>query len=156
MKMTKLLIVLSVCSMAMLVVNSAQAAKKPDKARMGKAMSKMVMQNMSEMTFQQEQPGISQANLWGDPSKAGYGMMKKYSAGTMLPYHSHSKFIRAVVLSGNLMVQVEGAAEKKMRMGSYIFLPGGTKHMMKCEAGADCIVFETQDGKYDMMMAASH
>ena len=92
------------------------------------------------------------APLWGDPSKGAYGALKKVTAGTEFGWHTHTSDQKVVAVSGAFDFQLEGDAEPKvLEPGSYVFLPGGTKHKTTCRAGADCVFFEEQPGKSDLV-----
>jgi len=97
--------------------------------------------------------GLSVAVLWGDPTKGAYGALKKVSAGTDFGWHTHSSEQKVVAISGTFDFQVEGQDAKELSSGSYVFLPGGVKHLAKCRAGSDCVYFEEQPGKSDYVPA---
>ena len=97
--------------------------------------------------------GASIAPLWGDPTKGAYGALKKVAGGTDLGWHTHSSDQRVVAISGTFDFTVEGQEPKELTAGSYVFVPGGVKHLSKCRAGADCSWFEEQPGKMDMIPA---
>lgn len=91
------------------------------------------------------------APLWGDPSKGAYGALKKVAAGTEFGWHTHTADQKVVAVSGTFDFQLEGQDAKELVAGSYVFLPGGTKHKTACKAGADCVFFEEQPGKADLV-----
>ena len=91
------------------------------------------------------------APLWGDPSKGAYGALKKVAAGTEFGWHTHTADQKVVSVSGTFDFQLEGGETKELVPGSYVFLPGGTKHKTACKAGADCVYFEEQPGKSDLV-----
>ena len=97
--------------------------------------------------------GASMAPLWGDPNKGAYGALKKVAGGTDLGWHTHSSDQRVVAISGTFDFTIEGGEQKELTPGSYVFVPGGVKHLSKCRAGADCVWFEEQPGKMDMIPA---
>lgn len=96
-------------------------------------------------------PGASMATLWGDPSKGAYAALKKAPAGTDFGWHTHSNDQKVVAVGGTFEFEVEGQDAKELAPGSYIFLPGKTKHKTACKAGADCVWFEEQPGKADFV-----
>ena len=96
--------------------------------------------------------GVWVAPLWGDPSKGAYGALKKTAAGTSFGWHTHSADQKVVAVAGTFDFQLEGdAAPKQLPPGSYVFVPAGTKHKTGCRPGADCVYFEEQPGKSDMV-----
>jgi mannose-6-phosphate isomerase-like protein (cupin superfamily) len=97
--------------------------------------------------------GSAIAPLWGDPNKGAYGALKKVAAGTDLGWHTHTSEQRVISVSGTIDFTLEGQEMKSLTPGSYVFVPGGTKHKAVCQAGADCIWFEEQPGKTDWIPA---
>ena len=97
--------------------------------------------------------GMWIAPLWGDPSKGAYGALKKVAAGMDFGWHTHTADQKVVAISGAFDFQVEGQEAKVLVPGSYVFLPGGTKHHSACKAGSDCVYFEEQPGKSDFVPA---
>lgn len=95
--------------------------------------------------------GLWIAPLWGDPSKGAYGALKKVPAGTDLGWHTHTSDQKVVAVSGTIHFTLEGGSPVELTSGSYVFLPGGTKHHSACKAGVDCVFFEEQPGKSDLV-----
>lgn len=97
--------------------------------------------------------GMSIAPLWGDPSKGAYGALKKVAGGTAFGWHTHTNAQKVVSISGTIEFTLEGGEPKELTAGSYVSLPAKTKHHTVCKAGADCIFFEEQPGKSDLIPA---
>ena len=98
--------------------------------------------------------GAQVANVKGDAFKGAYSAFAKIPAGQVHPLHTHSSDVTAVVVSGTFTVTPEGGAEKKLGPGSYFMVPGGTKHLSGCAAGAPCVVFQMGPAKFDMKPVA--
>ena len=98
-------------------------------------------------------PGLSIAPLWGDPMKGAYGALKKVAGGTALGWHTHTHAQKVVSISGTIEFTLEGGEMKELGAGSYVYLPAKAKHHTVCRAGADCIFFEEQPGKTDLIPA---
>src|SRR5262245_35922979 len=96
--------------------------------------------------------GAQQSPLWGDPTKGAHGILYKWPAGTKVPEHTHTYSDRGVVVSGTLILAVEGAAPKKLPPGSYFSMPGGTKHATSVDDGAPCVFFLEREGPFDVHM----
>lgn len=101
-----------------------------------------------------EMKGTQQAVLWGNPKMGAYGSLDKWPGGTETPVHTHTLAIKAVILAGTLVITPDGGAAKELPAGSYVMIPGGMKHATTCKAGADCVFFGEQAGKFDMKPAA--
>jgi len=97
--------------------------------------------------------GAQQAVLWGDPSKESYGALKKVPAGAVLPPHTHSSLTRFVVLGGTLSFSLGSAPARVLGPQAYGSIPGGVRHSATCQAGADCVYFETSPAAYDFRPA---
>lgn len=54
------------------------------------------------------------------------------------------------MVSGSIVLAMEGGAAKEMGSGSYAFIPGGAKHRAECKAGAECVYFEEGLGASDI------
>ena len=112
-----------------------------------KAPRKETVKMADAMQFKEIAPGVTQAVLWGNPTKGAYGAITKIAAGTKLPLHTHASDIKIVVLSGAYVYEADGAVQK-IGAGSYILVPGGKQH--KSGADEDTAFFETSMGKFTM------
>lgn len=115
---------------------------------------KLMVPAEMQWTTAPDNPGISIAVLWGDPAKGGYGALHRWLGGTKLDLHSHTHDVKAIIVSGTLRITLEGKEPKDLVAGSYLFEPGGVKHVSECVAGADCVFFVDQHGPFDSKMAA--
>lgn len=97
--------------------------------------------------------GMAIAPLWGDPNKGAYGALKKVPGGTALGWHTHTNAQKVVSVSGTIEFTLDGGEMKELTAGSYVYLPAKMKHHTVCKAGADCIFFEEQPGKTDLIPA---
>ena len=97
--------------------------------------------------------GMSIATLWGDPSKGAYGALKRVAGGTEFGWHTHSSAQKVIAVSGTFDFTLEGGQPKELSAGSYVYLPANMKHHTACRAGADCVFFEEQPGKTDLIPA---
>ena len=117
----------------------------------GKSKSAPVLSTMDELKWAAapDAEGIQEAVLWGDPGKGAYGAIDRFKAGLNLPLHTHSSESRGVVISGTLVLTLEGKEPKELGPGSYLLVPGNLRHVTACEEGEDCVVFVQQPGKSD-------
>lgn len=99
-----------------------------------------------------EMAGMQMARLWGDPKKGAYGALNRWAGGSTVDWHTHTHDNKGVVLSGTLLLTLEGQPEKELAAGSYVFMPGGMKHRTACKEGADCVFFAEQPGAGDTKM----
>jgi quercetin dioxygenase-like cupin family protein len=89
--------------------------------------------------------GVMTANLWGDQTKGAYGGLTKFPAGFQSPLHYHTNDIKLVVIQGAYMYN-----GKKYGPGSYLFIPGGDKHVSGGVDDSESIYFIEQPGKFDL------
>ena len=93
--------------------------------------------------------GVKRGVIWGNPEKTAYGALEKMPASASLPSHWHSYDVSVVMLSGTLVIRLDGKPPQELGPGSYYFLPGGLKHTKVCKAGEDCVVLVMQPGVED-------
>jgi quercetin dioxygenase-like cupin family protein len=94
--------------------------------------------------------GAQMAVLWGDPETGAYGAFRKRPGGDFVALHTHTHDGRVIILSGVLLITMEGDAQTELGPGSYALIPSGAKHTSGCKAGSDCVYFEEQPGASDI------
>ena len=105
----------------------------------------------SQMKFTEQQPGISKAVLWGDPSKGPYGAITRFKKGTKVGWHTHSYDIKAVVISGTLIYD-SGSGEQRLGPGSFLQERSSVKHTTAAAPDSDLEFFEEGSGPFDIKM----
>ena len=130
-----------------------QKAKAPAKAASGGKAVLMAASDLKWVEPPGSPPGVKMAVLWGDPSKSAHGAMHNFPGGFAAPLHFHSAGHHVVVVSGTLLLTPEGEMEKTLPAGSYFSFTGKKKHVTKCAAGADCVLFIDCGGAWDVVMA---
>ena len=94
--------------------------------------------------------GAQSAVLWGDPKTTAYGAFKKIPGGGNLAMHTHSNDQKTILITGTIVLEIQGQPAKELTAPSYAFIPAGMPHKANCKAGADCLYFEEQPGPSDM------
>jgi mannose-6-phosphate isomerase-like protein (cupin superfamily) len=94
--------------------------------------------------------GVQMAALQGNPAKGPHHSLIKLAGGFMAPLHHHSPDHYVSVISGTLVLTVDGK-ENKLPPGSYFSFTGKKRHITKCEAGSDCILAIDARGKWDVL-----
>ncbi len=94
--------------------------------------------------------GVEVAPLSGDMMKSAHRVMVKFPAGTVHPLHTHTADIKMVIVSGSFTYGSERQAQKAYGPGSYIVIPGGTKHASGCTSEAPCVLFHEGSSKFDL------
>ena len=141
-------------SFFMVVVVGLMLINVHDALAKGKGKKEPVMwaaENIKWEAMKDGPPGVMTATLWGDMTKGAYGALVKLPGGMKHPLHTHSGDIKTVILSGTFTYAPEGSEEKSYGAGSYLMLPGGSKHTSG--SGPDGVTFfMEQTGKFDMKM----
>ena len=96
--------------------------------------------------------GVQIAAVQGDPSKGASHFFLKFAQGFSAPVHHHSSNHYVTVVSGTLVLTVDGK-DHKLPVGSYVAFTGKKPHATKCEAGADCVLAMDVRGKWDVVEA---
>jgi quercetin dioxygenase-like cupin family protein len=99
-------------------------------------------------------PGVQMAVMEGNPAKGPHHSMLKFAGGFAADLHHHSSDHYGTVLTGTLVLTVDGK-ESKLPAGSYFSFKGKKQHMTKCEAGADCVLSIDARGKWDVVAAGA-
>jgi mannose-6-phosphate isomerase-like protein (cupin superfamily) len=94
--------------------------------------------------------GIQIAPVDGDPSKGPSHFFLKFSGGFAAPLHHHSSEHFVTVVSGTVVLTVDGK-EQKLPPGSFFSFAGKKPHATSCAAGADCVLSMDVRGKWDVV-----
>ena len=95
-------------------------------------------------------PGVKITALQGNPDKGAHHSMLKLPGGFAAPLHHHTPDHYVTVVSGTLVLTVDGK-ETKLPPGSYFSFVGKKQHITKCESGADCVLSVDSRGKWDVL-----
>jgi quercetin dioxygenase-like cupin family protein len=95
-------------------------------------------------------PGLKMAVVSGDPAKGAAHFFMKFSPGFAAPLHHHSADHYVTVVAGTMVMNIDGK-DVKLPAGSFFSFKGAKPHMTKCDAGADCIIFNDARGKWDVV-----
>ncbi len=96
-------------------------------------------------------PGLQQVEAY--KKGAMHCLFSKFPKGTETPMHTHTNDIAGVVVAGTFGSTDEAGNGKPQAAGGFQSIPGGFKHLTKCTADADCIVFSCLPGPFDLKMA---
>lgn len=134
------------------VATRALAADKAEKADSGKKISGAVLIPAADVKWSEVpgMTGVQIAPIDGDPSKGPSHFFLKFAGGFAAPLHHHTANHSGTVVAGTLALTVDGK-EQKLPPGSFFAFTGKTKHMTRCEAGADCVLSMDARGKWDVV-----
>lgn len=95
--------------------------------------------------------GVKMAVLQGDPGKGPAHFFLKLPGGFMADMHFHNADHYVAVVAGTLSLTPEGGAEKRLQAGSGFSFTGKKRHVTKCAAGSDCVLFLDARGPWDVI-----
>ena len=95
-------------------------------------------------------PGVKMAVVQGDAAKGPHHSFIKLPGGFSAPLHHHTADHYVTVLSGTMVMTVDGK-DHTLPTGSYFSFTGKKPHVTKCEAGADCLLFNDCRAKWDVV-----
>jgi quercetin dioxygenase-like cupin family protein len=95
-------------------------------------------------------PGVQSAVVQGDMAKGPSHFYLKYAAGLVAPVHHHSPDHYVTVVSGNLVLILDGV-EHRLSPGSYFALTGKAKHGARVEGNEACVMFVDARGPWDVV-----
>ena len=98
-------------------------------------------------------PGLQMAVAEGDPTKGPSHFYIKFPAGFSAPLHHHAADHHATVISGTMVLNVDGK-DHKLGPGSYFAFMGKQKHTTRCDTGSDCLLFADVRGPWDIVPEA--
>src|SRR5438128_2158564 len=92
-------------------------------------MSRII--SVSDLPWEERQPGVKRKLLWEDPATQRRAIMKRFEPGTTLPRHRH--------VGDELMFVIEGAAADEsgvVATGNMNYRPNGCVHNVTTQHGA--------------------
>jgi mannose-6-phosphate isomerase-like protein (cupin superfamily) len=96
-------------------------------------------------------PGVAAAPVSGDMEKGASRFFLKYPAGLVTPNHHHTTDHYVTVVSGTLLLTVDGK-ETRLGPGSYFALLGKSPHVAKVEGKEPAVMFIQAEGPWDVVM----
>ena len=96
-------------------------------------------------------PGVSTAAVDGDMKKGPSHFYLKYDAGFVAPLHHHSPNHYVTVVSGTLVLTVDGK-DNTLAPGSFFALTGKAKHAARVEGDQAAVMFIDARGPWDVVM----
>ena len=113
--------------------------------------NKVVFASPDQAKFNETNPGVSMAAIWGDANTGAHGTYTKFVPGFDAGMHTHTNDVWIVVVKGAYLYK-DDAGEKRVAAGDFIRVPGGHKHW----SGGDkkwALFYEEGSGKFDLIPA---
>jgi quercetin dioxygenase-like cupin family protein len=95
-----------------------------------------------------KRPGTAMALAEGDPDKGPAHFYLKYDKGWAGGLHYHSNDHGGWILSGTVILVVDGK-ETKLPPGSFYFMKAKKPHLAKCDTDAECVMTVDVRGTWD-------
>jgi mannose-6-phosphate isomerase-like protein (cupin superfamily) len=96
-------------------------------------------------------PGVQSAVVTGDMAKGPSRFFLKYPVGLVTPAHHHSPDHYVTVVSGTLLLTVDGK-ETRLEAGSFFALTNKAVHVAKVVGDQPVVMFIQADGPWDVVM----
>ena len=93
--------------------------------------------------------GCQIAVLHGDPAQPNSDILLQVPAGAAIAPHWHSSAERMMLVSGQLAVKYQGAAEATLLPGTYAYGPARLPHRADCRSAEPCTLFIAFEGPVD-------
>jgi quercetin dioxygenase-like cupin family protein len=94
--------------------------------------------------------GVHMAAITGNPAKGPSHFFVKFDKGFATPEHHHSADHYVTVVSGTVLLTVDGK-ESRLPAGSYFSFTGKKAHTTKCADESDCVLEIDSRGKWDVV-----
>ena len=94
--------------------------------------------------------GVKKKILWGNHDAGPYGAFTKFDPGLTNPLHTHTNEVRIVVLKGAYIYKPQNGNERRVGVGSYFSIPGGTVHVSSGDPKEGALFYEESPGKFDL------
>ncbi len=106
----------------------------------------------SQAKSMENTPGVSEATVWGDPSKGPHAGFTKMKPGYDAGMHTHTSDVTVVVIKGAYLYRDE-AGDKRVGPGDLIRIPGGHKHWSGADKTEGALFYQESPGKFDIVPA---
>src|SRR5262249_11502515 len=92
--------------------------------------------------------GVTQALIWGEPSKGSHATFTKFAPGFEAGMHTHTNDVWIVVVKGAYLYK-DDAGEKRVGAGDFLRVPGGHMHWSGGDETEGALFYEESSGKFD-------
>jgi len=116
-----------------------------------------VVRPLAETKFSADEPAcLSSASENGDPDTGPSTFILKAPSGCLVPWHYHTAEEQLIVVSGDVLTEMDGMAAKTLGPGGFAMMPSKAKHQFTCHSKSECILLVTFDRKYDIVWVKTH
>ena len=93
---------------------------------------------------------LSSALETGDPAKGPSTFALKAPPGCIVPWHFHTAEEQAIVIRGQVKMEMTGHAPMQLGPGGFAMMQGKVPHQFSCEGKTPCEIIVMFDGAYDI------
>ena len=108
----------------------------------------------AHFTLDEDVTCLQDALLRGDPDTGASTFALKAKPGCVVPWHSHTAQEQLIVVSGEVLTEMEGMRPAALGPGGFASMLSREKHQFTCSAAGDCLLFVSFDRKYDIFWLA--
>jgi quercetin dioxygenase-like cupin family protein len=96
---------------------------------------------------------LSSALESGDPTKGPSTFILRAPPGCVVPWHFHTAGEQAIVIRGQVKMQMTGHEPAQLGPGGFTAMQGKVPHQFACSGKAPCLMVVAFDGIYDIFWA---
>jgi len=113
---------------------------------------KVIFASPDHATYHEVSKGVSMAAIWGDRDQGAHATFTKFTPGYNAGVHTHTNDVWIVGIKGAYLYK-DDAGEKRVGPGTFLRVPGGTKHWSGGDPKEGAIFYEESSGKFDLVPA---
>ncbi len=103
-----------------------------------------------QLTYENINPMIKMATVYGDKSKGAHGTFGRFPPNFATPLHTHTGAYHGVVIKGVMTNPFAGEENPPtMEAGSYWYVPAGSPHRTTCVSQVPCEFYFYADQAFD-------
>ena len=94
-------------------------------------------------------PGAEYHLIYEDKNTHAIETLARFPSGYALPPHSHTSDETLLIITGKLLVEINGQTTA-LEAGSYAVIPSGTVHALKASGWKGCEMLVSMSGPFDI------
>jgi anti-sigma factor ChrR (cupin superfamily) len=98
---------------------------------------------------------LSSALETGDPVRGSSTFILRAPAGCVVPWHFHTAQEQAIVIRGQVRMEMTGHGSMQLGPGGFSVMQGKVLHQFACSGKTACLMIVTFDGIYDIFWGQS-
>ena len=104
----------------------------------------------SQIQFENINPAIKMATVYGDRGKGEHGTFGTFPPNFITPFHTHSTAYNGIVVKGVMTNPFKGQnTPPELAAGSFWHVPAGSEHATACVSDVPCEFYFHAKGAFD-------